>query len=197
MDWNKPFAVTNKSGMIVIAGTIEIHHNTENYIVDPTRHPESTIKSLQIFEQRGTISVTNDIKQVAQKAKEDFGVKKVQSIANDAGDKHDHFVFDPFKDAKSAINVSEVKMEKGIEVEEDLTSDSEKGIVVHEQKIVADEQMTKEQAIELLNSHWKKFESEVNKIDDLRKLNFLQVVAIEIGAADKKKEILENRINSL
>jgi hypothetical protein len=196
MDWNKKIAVTNKSGTIVLAGILEIPHGAEDFLVDPSRHPESTIKALQLFEQRGTITVTNNYKETPEKIKDSYLVKKVQTVSSEHGDTHDHYVFDPFKEDSKVISVKEINLSNGNLHTEEIDTNS-KGIVVSEQNAVADDKMTREEAIDLINSQWKKFESEVNKITDVRKLNFLQVIAMEIGASDKKQKIIEDRLSSL
>lgn len=198
MDWEKVFSVKNYSGLIIIASGIEIPHGTDSYIVEPFKYSEQAIDQLKNFERRGLIEVTNDVKMsLKTKSGESLPVRKVESADGDSGKSHNHFVFDPESEYQSkSINVQEINMGRGSNVEEIDMGDGAKGIVLGELKPSV-KPMTKDEALELLNLHWKKFESEVKKIEDVRKLNLLQIVAMENGAAEKKVQIIEERITDL
>jgi hypothetical protein len=196
MDWEKKFTIKNIGGSVIITGVVVLPDGQEREI-DPTRYSEQVVKDLKVFHARGNIEVTNKLNAPKEEKEEQFGTRKIQTTNALNGEKNDHFVLDPHN---SAISIQEINLSRGINVEEDLTADNAGAIVVHDNNktAVADkDRMTKDEAVALLGQHWKKFESEVGKIDDLRKLNFLLVVAIEQGVIDKKKEILDNRIKAL
>lgn len=196
MDWTKPFSVSNHSGVTVIAGTIQVNDGTYEYFVDPNRHSAYAIELLQGYERRDLIKVTNNVKLPKLSTNSNgSSVSKVSTAANDSGATNDHFVFNPLDEGK-AITVNEINLGSKLFEEEEIDT-SGKGIVVSSEKSVAKLQMTKEQATDLLGLHWKKFEAEIKKIEDVKALNLLQVVAIEISAAEKKQQIIQNRLEEI
>ncbi len=188
MDWTKKFNAINESGRIIISGVLTLAHGTTT-VVDPARHPEKTVEDLKIFHKRGMIDVNNNVVESKPLKLNDVPVKKLETTKAN-GTKNEHVVLDT---PKSPIEVSPIDLGgKPVSVENTLEEPK-----TEPTKVVADERMTKEEATELLGVHWKKFESEVGKMTDKRALNFLLVVAEESGAADKKKQIIEARLEQI
>ncbi|WP_336784158.1 hypothetical protein [Paenibacillus illinoisensis] len=183
MDWNKKFNAINESGRIIISGVLTLLHGTTT-VVDPARHPEKTVEDLKIFHRRGMIQVNNNVVEAKPLKMNDIAVKKLETTKAN-GKKNEHVVLD----APKPIEVAPIDLGgKPVSVTEPIAETP---------KVVADEKMTKEEATELLGLHWKRFESEVGKMTDKRKLNFLLIVADESGAADKKKQIIEARLEQI
>lgn len=164
--------------MVLISGVFNLE-NEKSVVIDPVLKPKAIIDDLKIFDRRGYIEVTNNITITESAKKDSFGVKTLDSGGG-----------------KKAISVTSIDLGgKAISVE--TATNEPKAEVKVEAPAVVEEKITREQAVELLNVHWKKFESEVNKMTDARKLNFLQIVALEEGVAEKKKEIIEARLNEI
>jgi hypothetical protein len=199
MDWEKLFSVSNHSGMGVFHGSLDIPDGTDSLIIDPNSRGEHTVEAIKSYVKRGILKVTNDfVVPNLVGANKDIVVAKVQSADGGDGDKHNHYVFDPFAQESNtkSFSVQEIDMGKGVTEEQIDTTG--KGIVVNPPSPTPpSERMTNEEAIELLGLQWKKFESEVNKITDVRKLNFLQVVATQNGASDKKQQVIADRLSQL
>jgi hypothetical protein len=160
--------------------------------------------ALKYYEALGKLTVTNEFTETRKATKESFSSIRIVETANGAnGDTNQHIVFDGHKqyaeNQKKAISVQNIDTSgKAIDIVI-AEPDESKGVTVKQvtPSESKDERMSKEDAVELLSSHWKKVQSEVNKMTDARKLNFLQVVAIELGVADTKKKLIETRLSEI
>jgi hypothetical protein len=201
MDWEKEFEVENISDTVLIADVLTIYSKSKE-IINPGRYPERTISGLQNFHKRGLIKVTNDFVDNRKKSNiSNIITKQVETTKDPHGGKHSHIVLNGGLDTGGkAIETGSERAERlakansDIEEYEDATYESP---VVKTVEVKDEDRMTREEAVELLSSHWKRVESEVNKINDARKLNFLLVVAIEEKVADKKREIIEEKLNQI
>lgn len=186
MDWNQKFSATNESETVIVTGIIALKH-LETIVVDPSRHPESTINDLKIFNQRGMIKASNDIKETADAAF-DVAVKTIFTSGKN-GAKNEHVVLD---EPKRAISVESIDMGgKAVNVDNMLEQKASPAMAEVE------EPMTEKEATELLGLHWKRFESEVGRMNDPKKLNMLLVTAEQTGAAEKKKQIVQTRLEQI
>ena len=198
INWNDKFRVLNICGGVLISGVIALRDG-DDIVIDPNRASEKTVEDFKIFYRSGKARITNDIGEIKdQEVKDELGVKKIQTVKNADGDLRDHYVADS---NQKIIGVNQIELGKGIiNVTEDLTAENYGAIEVkNENQILAKDEgrMTREDAINFLERHWKTVASDVAKITDKRKLNYILVVAIEVKAADKKRELIEARLIEL
>lgn len=195
MDWKKPFLATN-NGVLkgkLIVGILDLLYG-ETVLIDPRVYSEDTIKTIQYWVDYGQVAVSNDVSSYIAQQEENIYADAVDHVNSNS---HQHTVFNGNK----AIEVSQINTSgRAIIVEEDVP-DNSKAIEVKslntEPVQQVEQKYTKAQAQELLSLHWKKFEVEVNKIEDLRILNLILVVAVETNAAEKKKQIVDERLKQL
>lgn len=187
MDWNKQFSVKNISKGRVVAGAFSLGYG-ESRDVDPKRFPESSLKKLMLYKDSGYIEVSNIGTSEKKVKNEADTVRTVETIRNDNGDKREHVVFDPTKKDK-AITVKSIDTDKAVKVES-LIDDSPAVEVAYSE-------IDKIEALEFLSQHWKRVESEVNKVTSKKKLAFYLEVATQNEVADKKIEIIEDRLGQL
>lgn len=184
MDWSKPFLVKNISHGRIVVGALVVQHN-EAKEVNPLHYSNKAIEQLRQFHMINAIEVTNDFIEAKKADGNSYGVSKIESIKNIHGETNSHVIFDPHK----AINTEIISTGKAIKVE-NLTSESSAVEVEYSE-------IDEIEAREFLNKHWKTVQADVNKLTNKRKLNFYLSVATEWAVADKKIEILKNRITEL
>jgi hypothetical protein len=174
MDWSKKFKATNLSHGKIVAGALFIPYE-ESIIVDPYKYPEEVIQALIKFEKTKRIEVTNEVG-VESIIKQESPVNVVKTIKSVDGDTNDHFVYDGLKPTK-AVTVEEISMNgKAISVDNDFD---------------------KAVAKQFLEQHWKRVASDVSKVEDVSTLENYLEVAIEYAMAEKKIEIIKERLAEL
>jgi hypothetical protein len=183
MDWNSKFVVKNIGEARIVTGSISLSCGN-SLLVDPTRYPESVINDLKIFKDRKILEVSNELNLLSSYT--ESSPVSIRTTERADGSTNSHFVFDPNK----AIEVSEIDMNSNIKVES-LTDMDSGAIQVNYSEI------DRVEARDMLNQHWKKVESEINKTNSKRKLNLYLDVAISENIAEKKIEIIKNKISSL
>lgn len=168
--------IKNVSGGRIGLGKLALAHN-ESKIINPVYYSNSTIESLELFLARKKIEVEflGDLKENVVVS---HSTTKKETLKNEHGDKNEHVVFDPETSKKNKlINVEEI-------------TGNDKPITVNN--------ISRDEAVEFLEQHWKKVEKEVESILDINKLEFILSVAVEIGMeGNKKYELVEERIEAL
>lgn len=168
--------IKNISGGRIALGKFALAHN-QYKVINPIDYSEATVKTLDNFLIRNRIEVDFNVNKKEGDKPTTNTVKK-ETIKNDKGENHEHTVYDP----------ETVKKSKLIEVQ-NLT-DNSKAITINK--------ITKEEAQEFLEQHWKKVEKEIAVIGDIGKLEYILSVAVELGmTGNKKYELVEDRIEEL
>jgi hypothetical protein len=190
MDWTKKFVATNNGERVgkIIAGILDIPYG-ETVLINPMNYHKEVLNTLKEFAADGQLEVSNNTSSYEKPQMREFATAQIKTAHNE------HVVYNGDK----AINVYPIDTgNKAITVDENYLDNNSKAIEVTSEPVKQQEPpFTKTQAQELLNLHWKTFEVEVNKIEDQRKLNLLAVVAVEVNAAEKKRQIIADRTNEL
>lgn len=174
--FKKNVDIKNISEGRIALGKFALAHNASK-VINPIDFSDNTIKDLDILLERGKIEANFDVEAEVKVSKQTDVVKK-ESLKNESGETHEHTVYDP----------ETAKKNKLIEVES----------LDNNEKAVAVNSITKGEAEDFLAQHWKKIEKEVEKISDVKKLEFIFNVSKELGMhGNKKYELVEERINRL
>lgn len=177
--YEKHVKVTNKSGGRIAMGKFALSHGNSKEIC-PMNYSDDVVKALDIFIARGSIEV-EPISKIEDAKQEEVNVSKKETIKNDKGETNEHIIFDPESKSKAIEVISQEIDSKSIEVGE-----------------IKESPMTKDEAQNFLEQHWKTIEKQLELIKDEKKLEFILLVANEMGMSGNKKcELVEDRINAL
>jgi hypothetical protein len=169
--------IKNISGGRIAIGRFALSHGKDK-TVNPMLFPDNFSVSLERLLAKNAIEVTKVEIKKKDEVTLDSNVVNKTTTKNEKGDEHEHVVYDP----------DTAKRNKLIEVES--LNDNHKAIDVN--------YISKNEAQDFLEQHWKKIEKEVERINDVKKLEFILSVAKELGMdGNKKYELVEDRINSL
>jgi hypothetical protein len=186
LNWNEKIFIENNLDAVFVAGSIRLEDKGTE-IIDPICQPIEVINAIKFQYNRGKIKVTNDFEEVLElEDMKDRNTSKVHTVNGVDGDTFEHTIYD---NNSGMFSVNAINAGKAMEV---FPASSDTGLIE-----ISYNDLDRAEAVIFINQQWKKFESEVNKSTDKRKLLFYLNIANELGASEKKVAILSNRLGVL